>query len=261
VSYLPDITRYQQLKYGGATRGVDCTAWGGALCADAHTQGAIKLSGRAIRLASDEPVPDPRSPGLNVAQVDAAIYRLTAGRVNLDTVKPGSVGRTGLRERVVAGQWVNLAVKRSVLLDRGYLRSHPFGGAHDITVHCNPDDPTPVLGDPLVPFYQRASWDAILDAAQAVSGSGHLFASFTRDVIPEYAVRIHPRPGFDSQRFLRYFLTNGTIRERKGYYTEGFSATCTAPRWHGGKYPGMLVQLTSGSRKGWYVAAGWAQEV
>lgn len=265
MTYTPDITRYQQLVYGGATRGVDCTAWGGALITDAHTQGATKLSGRAIRLASDEPVPDPASPGLNVGQVDAAIYRLTGGKVNLDTPDPRTVSRAELKARIVDGRWANLAVKRSILVDRGYGGGNGFRGAHDITLHARAIDNTPVIGDPLVPYYIPATWDAVLDAAQAVTASGLLFVSYTRDLTPDYAVRVRPSAGYDRVSFVHYTLDKaGRITGRARAYTGGFSATCTPPKWHSGtgKIAGRsLVQLTSGSRTGWWISAKYAKEI
>lgn len=256
MTYTPDPARYQQLIVGGPTGPVDCTAHGGAWVTDAHTKGAIKLSGRAIRLASSEPIPDPASPGLNVGQVDAAIYRLTNGRVNLDTVDPRVMTRAALKARVVAGAWVNLAVKRAVLVDRGMGGSNGFRGAHDVTVHCNPGDSTPVIGDPLVPYYIRSSWDAVLDAAQAVTASGLIFASFTRDLIPEYRVVMS---GPD-RSFWRYFLDSGQANRRTVSRTDGFSAACTPPRYFPGRYARRLVQLTTGSRKGWWIDARWAEE-
>ena len=261
MTYTPDIRRYQQLVYGGATAGVDCTAWGGALCTDAHTQGAIKLTGRQIRLASSEPVPDHASPGLNVGQVDAAIYKLTGGKVNLDTLDPREVGRQTVRGRVIGGRWVNLAVKRGVLVDRGYGGSNGFRGAHDITVHCNPGDDTPVIGDPLVPYYIRSTWDAVLDAAQAVTASGYIFCSFTRDLIPEYHCPIKPDPGEGLERFYTYTVKNGVITGRKPDATKGFDARCTAPRYYPGVHARRLVRLLGGAREGKYVDARRAREV
>ena len=262
TTYIPDIKRYQQLVYGGATGSVDCTAWGGALVTDAHTRGGIKLTGRAIRLASSEPVPDPGSPGLNVQQVDAAIYKLTGGKVNLDTPTPGTFGRVQVRDRAVDGQWVNLAVRRSVLVDRGYGGSSGFRGAHDITVHARATDLAPIIGDPLVPYYFASTWDAVLDAAQAVTATGYIYASFTRDTTKDYRASVTPRTGQTRRQFARYYLnSDGTIRSREMHVTSGFSASCTPPRYHAGAYARQLVQLTSGTRKGWWISAVYAREV
>ena len=261
MTYTPDIKRYQQLVYGGPTGSVDCTAWGGALVTDAHTQGATKLSGRAIRLASSEPTPDPGSPGLNVGQVDAAIYRLTKGRVNLDTPDPRDPSRDSIKRHLIAGRWANIAVNRGVLVSRGYGGSNGFRGSHDITLHCRPGDPTPIIGDPLVPYYIRSSWDAVLDAAQAVTASGLLFLSYTRDLIPEYHCPIKPTPPETLERFYVYSVSNGVITGRKADATRGFDATCTAPRYFPGVHARRLVRLLGGAREGKYVDARRAREV
>lgn len=265
MTYTPDIKRYQQLVYGGATRGVDCTAWGGALVTDAHTEGRTQLSGRAIRLASDEPIPDPDSPGLNVGQVDAAIYRLTNGKVNLDTRDPRTLTRSQVKSLIVDGRWANVAVKRSVLIARGYGGSSRFAGAHDITLHARDTDNAPVIGDPLVPYYIPSTWDAVLDAMQAVTASGYLFASFTRDLTPDYRAVVHPKPPAKRVSFVHYTLdAKGRIKGRARAYTGGFSATCTPPKWHSGTGAiagRSLVQLTSGSRRGWWISSKYAAEV
>ena len=53
----------------GPTGGVDCTAYAAAVASDRATLGGTKVTGRQVRLASNEPYPDPQSPGLNLPQV------------------------------------------------------------------------------------------------------------------------------------------------------------------------------------------------
>jgi hypothetical protein len=259
MTYTPDITRYQQLVYGGRTGSVDCTAWAGAIVVDAHTNGGTKLSGRSIRLASSEPVPDPASPGLNDEQVDAAIYRLTSGHVDLDTRR--GLSRYEVKARVIDGRWVSLAVKRSVLVNRGYLTG--FLGAHRLTVHARLLDGAPVIGDPLVSHYVPSTWDAVFDAAQATTPSGIIFAQFSRDLTPDYRAIVKPSSG-GRIAFFQYHLKDGRITGRTRSYTGGFSAMCTRPMWTPSDIPVLarrLVRLTTGSRAGWYVDARYAAEV
>jgi hypothetical protein len=263
-AYIPDIRHYQQIPLGGITGPVDCTGWGGALCCDAHSQGTIKVTGRQVRLASNEPVPDPRSPGMNVQQVDDAIYKLTGGRVDFYTPIPGRFGRVAVRDRAVEGQWVNLAVNRGILVDRGYGGSSGFRGSHDITIHIRHTDLAPIIGDTLVPYYYAASWDAVLDAAQAVTSTGYIFASFTRDVTPDYRVSVQVSPGKTRRMYYRYFVDASTnrITGRKAMYTSvGFRADCTPPRVHGGRWTREIVKLTSGSRAGYWLNSAYAYEV
>lgn len=65
--------RFQyQLGPGSApTGGYDCTAYSAAMAIDRATLGGTFVTGRQVRLASDEPYPDPGSPGLNLRQIDA----------------------------------------------------------------------------------------------------------------------------------------------------------------------------------------------
>lgn len=256
----PDMRDYQQLVYGGKTGPVDCAGWAGAICCHAHTKGATRVTGRQIRLASNEPIPDVGSPGLNVSQVDAAVYKLTSGRVNFDTPLPGSLGRVGVRDRVIDGQWVHLAVNRGVLVSRGYGGSSGFRGSHAITGHIRATDLMFIDGDPLVPYFYAVPWDVVIDAAQAVTNSGDIFCSFTRDLTLDWAVVVRPRAGADTRVFYRYFLTNGKIVKRERHRTEGFTATCTPPRLHTGTLTRELVQLTSGRRKGWWISATYARQ-
>jgi len=54
---------------------VNCTAYAAAMAGDFDSCGSIALTGERIRSLSSEPVPDPKSPGLNLRQVDDALNR------------------------------------------------------------------------------------------------------------------------------------------------------------------------------------------
>jgi hypothetical protein len=264
-TYIPEARKYLQLVLGGPTGGVDCTAWMAARLAAAQSR-HFEVTGRQIRLASDEPVPDPDSPGLNLPQVDAALRHLTG--INLDT-RIGIADHTA-QAYTVAGRWMGLQVNRGVLVDKGYAGGSRFRGGHAITVHSA--DGVPVIGDSLVPYYERTSWSTIWAAAAALQlGNGHIvgagraYACFTRDTTRDYEVVIHPRYPHKRQSFNVYRVENGKIPERNGRTTAatgGLSADCTQPRLHA--WPGhsskSLVQLTTGSRKGEWIYSGWAEE-
>ena len=69
----------------------NCTAYAAAVAVDRHTVGGIIVTGEAIRGASSEPLPQPRSPGLNLAQATSAAFRLTRAvltvrRTSFDTM-------------------------------------------------------------------------------------------------------------------------------------------------------------------------------
>ena len=75
VVYRPKFAN--QIRDGGPTGPYDCTAWSCAFAIDRATLGGVKVTGRQLRLASNEPRPDPASPGLNLTQVTSAAFRLT----------------------------------------------------------------------------------------------------------------------------------------------------------------------------------------
>jgi len=58
--------------YGGK----NCTAYALARAINAATLGGLIVSGRQVRALSSEPVPDPASPGLNLAQAVAVSIKL-----------------------------------------------------------------------------------------------------------------------------------------------------------------------------------------
>jgi hypothetical protein len=86
----------------------------------------------------------------------------------------------------------------------------------------------PVIGDPLVPHYVRASWDAIFDAAEALTG-GRIYAQFTRDLTPDYRVTIDRGAAY--RRF--HLNDNGRIA-RVSHHVAQADATrpCSVPRYH-----------------------------
>jgi hypothetical protein len=61
--------QYQLNPSAGPTGGYDCTAYAAAMAVDRASLGGTLVTGRQVRLASDEPIPDPHSPGLNLRQV------------------------------------------------------------------------------------------------------------------------------------------------------------------------------------------------
>lgn len=258
--YEPNLTRYQQLKEPITGR-FDCTAYSGAILVDAHSQGLKKVTGRQVRLASNEPVPVEKSPGLNLPQVDESVIRLTG--IDLDT-RTGMY-RTDAQRMIAAGRWATVQVRRSILVNRGYSGGNSFGGGHALTAHY---DGSLWLGDPLVPNYIRADWDALWDAAAALEvnrfgdtvGAGKANVQFTRDVTASWQVKF----GLTLRRrsFWRYYVLDGHIVTRTEEGTHGWSAPCTPPRWYPGPFERSLVKVMGdGSRSGWYIDSRYAKEV
>jgi hypothetical protein len=47
----------------------NCSAYSFAMAVDRHTLGGMDVTGKQVRAATNEPYPDPNSPGLNIAQL------------------------------------------------------------------------------------------------------------------------------------------------------------------------------------------------
>lgn len=263
MTETPDIRAYQQLDEP-RTGPFDCTAYSAAILLHAHTKGVTTTTGRTVRLRSDEPIPDPDSPGLNYPQVDASIRKI-APKVDLDTrVGYQALTREQVRNRAVDGRWFAEQVLRAVLLERGMGGNSGFRGGHSITVHVRPIDNEPVIFDPLVPYGIRATWDALFDAAEACPGAGgRINTLWTRDLTPDYHAVVRPDRGFDERRFAHFLVRDGEIVDSRTDTTRGFDVDCTPPRYFPNKAGGkgrLLVQLTEGKRQGWYLDDRWAKE-
>jgi hypothetical protein len=214
--YRPHAYEYQQLIYGGVTGPYDCTAWCGAWLTDAHTLGKTHLSGRAIRLASDEPNPDDDSPGLNARQVDDAIYKLTSHKVDLqlggDWTPKTNVQK--LQQWHYAGRPMMVAVIRGRLGSRvsGLLDISPFQGAHQVGLIF--DDGKSWLFDPLSKIYLPVTPSDVWYGAAYVEGSsyGSAYALVGRDIVPShYEVLIDPAP----ERFWAYRVVDNKVVSRR----------------------------------------------
>lgn len=224
MTYRPDPKAYQQLVPWTPTGYADCTAWTAAWVSDFSTLGKVKLTGRQIRLATNEPIPDPVSPGLNLPQVDMAVRNLTHGALDPDTRL--GFGIMEAEAKVKAGAMSHVQVTRGVLYDRVEgMRSHGFRGGHDIGVFSAADG-RPVIFDPLIPRYVTdANWLDVWVAASALIGQpGRANVQFGLDVTRTYRMR------FTGGGFYAYRLENSVIVGRKAYYASGGQVrTCSRP--------------------------------
>lgn len=265
MTYVPDPRAYQQLNPLGKYGSVNCTAEGAAFRCDAHTKGAIKITGEAVRAHTDEPIPDPKSPGLNLAQVDASVFEITNGKVDFDTrVQLRSPSRAEARSLTVDGRFMGLSITRGVLVDRGFVSG--FRGGHDITVFTRDTEPDqPVMFDSLKTSLTRVSWDAVFDAAEALAG-GRIYAQFTRDLTPDYHMSIP-----EGQSFRRFHLSDVGEIVRVSWHKSGSDVwrPCSVPRYHGAtagkpkRWSRQLVQIHAPGhpRDGWWISARWAEEM
>lgn len=260
-----------QLQPGaGPTGPFDCTAWA-ARNAIAHaTCGRTLTTGRFIREHSNEPRPDPRSPGLNLPQVAAVALRIG---VYLD-VRIGSraVTWTQYENRRKAGQGAIIQVDYGPIADSNYDAGRGFRGGHAMfeTVHATYDS----LADGRAPGVFRHN-DRVYDRPMMRSAAGRLWtgtrrvgtpyvwAAFTRDVIPDFKCQIVP-----GDTFWRYYVEDGIITGRTRVSGRSFSARCTVPLsrlWpesKGGpnrRY--TLVRVIGGAYHDWYIHRDYAQEI
>jgi hypothetical protein len=253
----------------GATGGVDCTAHSASNAIDHATCGKRTPGGRAIRLHSSEPKPDPSSPGLNLSQV-AAVARNVYG-VNLDIHTGGrKVTWEEYERRRNAGQGAIIQVNYGPIADSKYDAGRGFRGGHAMfeSIHGTYDP----LADGRASgvfrhdgsvydrgVIKRAAGSLIIGSAAPGPikvGFGFIWAAFTRDVVPGYFARV------PEGQFWAYWIVNGKVKKRIKRSTGGFSAVCSPPDampW-GGHGSVTLVKLLSGTRAGTYLSANWSRE-
>lgn len=253
-------------QIGASSTGpVDCTAHACSRSIGHATCGKKLPSGRSIRLLSNEPIPDPRSPGLNLPQVrDVA---MDSYGVFLD-VRIGAQALTWAQyeQRRLSGQGAILQVGYGPIADSRYDAGRGFRGNHAIfeSLHATYDP----LADGRAPgvfrhdgsvydrnVIRKAAGQLLLGSTKL--GEGKVWAAFTRDVVPDYFARV------PAGTFWAYHVPGGTVAYRRQRVTGGFSGSCTPPRsYPWGDRTVTLVRMTSGSRTGMYISAAlYAREV
>jgi len=266
----------------GPTGPVDCSGHACSTHIDHSTCGAKDPSGRTIRLQTDEPIPDPRSPGLNLSQV----ARVSGERYGVYTeVRTGALRVTWpeYERRRKAGQSCIIQVDYGPIADSKYDAGRGFRGGHAIaeTLHATYD---PLADGRAAGVFRhdgsvydrelmkKAAGRLIVGTINGVPkrvGLGFVWAAFGRDVVPNY------RAAVPAGTFLSYVVVCGVIQRREPPKpTGGFSARCTPPktyRWpaKGARVTATLVRLLDGSRgdavlgpgKGLYISAKYSKEI
>lgn len=238
-------------RWGGRYGSVNCTPCSAGMAGEADTCGSVLFTGAQIRAASNEPIPDPRSPGMNLTQVDAALYKLSGGRINLDT--HFRYDFDALRKRVEAGAQAILQIQRSVLVARGEGHGNGFAGGHAIEIGADSggvwmDDPLTGRFHTSWPTLRSAAGALVLNDAGDICGYGRAYVSFSRDITATYRVSVHPLEGRRLRTFALYIVDGTHITHRETRSTGGFSAECRAPRLYSwsGHTSQRLVVVTSG---------------
>lgn len=129
---MPSVYRpvgQNQLTAGDPYGGSSCAAYVGAMLVDFATLGGLTISGADFRRLSDEPVPDPGSPGLNLEQVCAVSRKL---RVPL-TNRTGATWEA-LDTALRAYRGVSLSVWYEALPERYRVQKSPPVGGHQVAL-------------------------------------------------------------------------------------------------------------------------------
>jgi hypothetical protein len=265
MTYYPDPERYQQLGNGDPYGYADCTAWSAAYCVDADREGTFRTTGTAVRKHSDEPIPDRRSPGLNLPQADASVIEITKGKVDLDVHTGMDIDRA--EWLIKSGRYAMVQVNRSVLVHAGYGGANDFTGGHCEATSWRGGEPS--LFDPLIKHTQRMNgfgvlWRAagalVTGVGGSVVGYGRANVAFTRDVTPDWVAAVPAETTFT--RLILDATGRNVIGRRRPTTKGGFSALCSGPFYVRSKSgPIKVVKLTSGRHAGWVIRSKWARQV
>ncbi len=140
-------------------RKVNCAAYAAAMAFDLVTLGGVDLSGRQVRALTDEPIPAPTSPGLNLPQLDRVAAELG---ISLDVFRP--LDWWVLVKLVRLGRPALTPIIRSELA--GFLGDQPFGGSHMVLFSSITPGGSTLIWDPLrdgpiwvSPGKLRAAWE------------------------------------------------------------------------------------------------------
>jgi len=264
--------------YGGTL----CTAVSAARAAGHATKGRLNLTGARVRAATDEPVPDPASPGLNLPQVSSALAKWSVGldvrigsRADLDNVSR-SVTWEEYEERRIAGEGCILQTGYGPIADSPMDAGAGFRGGHAIfeTLHGTYDS----LADGRragVWKYDGRVYDRPLIRAAAAAlpipvghgttypKPGYVWAAFTVDVVPPYEALVLPIPPAKFRPVAVYTVVDGRVTKNQGQRTGGIKDPCSPPQFVRDKAVGYreLVRLEAGARQGKYVWSGFGHPV
>jgi hypothetical protein len=266
-SYLPAFQAQNPAISHDRYGWVDCGAFAGAMAAAFDTCGGVALTGAQVRHDTNEPVPDPQSPGLSLAQVHAALAK---HGVDLDVRY--RMPWADFAKAIDSGHGAMLEVGYAPIAASRFDAGQGFRDTHMILVL-----PGWIVMDPLASglggtyrYHGEAYPEALLrQAAGAMTlstgtvGQGYVYAALTRDQRGTWTAGVHPRPG-TKKGFFRYRLAGNDIVSREVHYTGGFTAHCSPPTKHDWPQLGIsrrLVRLTSGGFTGWWIPAQCATEV
>jgi hypothetical protein len=234
-----------QLPPRTPTSPYDCLAYSASMGIRFAKQSQSGPSGRTIRLLSDEPKPDPESPGLNLEQVAAVAIEHFG--VYLDVYKGHNALTWAQYEaKREQGRGALIQVSYGPVADSRYDAGRGFRSGHGMYEDFQAtDDPLadgraggvynrmargPIVYDRGV--IKRAAGLLVVSDDGSRVGYGNVWCAFTRDKVPTFRVRL-PK----GQRYLVFTITSGVITGAHFKTTaHGFESASSIPksyRWPG----------------------------
>lgn len=174
VIYRPK--HQKQINSGDVNGGVNCTPVSTAIAIDRATLGGCMVTGKYIRAHSDEPNPDPGSPGLNIGQV-------------CDVAQDMGVRIIAEHSTTFAKPLARLAENRGIVLAGDYDQMGAFScQANFLKLHAiyvnnlNTPKTSLLVYDPLCQKYRYIPIDVIERYAEkyATQAGGKLWYGYTR---------------------------------------------------------------------------------
>lgn len=265
--YLPRFQK--QLNAGDPYGGYNCTAYAAAMAGDFDTCGSVKLTGEQVRQLSDEPVPDPKSPGLNLRQVDAAL-----NRYGVDLETRYRLPWADVVRKIDKGEGAILQLYYAPIADSRFDAGNGFRGNHAFFVPPGWGAMDPLAdgrragvytysGEPYPKALLREAAGKLIVSGTTRLGDGYAYAAFTRDRRSTWYVQIGADRRFavfdanESDRTCHY------VRHSTTDYNGSPRWDCTPPRTYRNRRgeTRILVRLLEGRLKGKYVNVKYATEV
>lgn len=160
----------------------NCTAVSAAIAFDRATLGGCEINGRQVRAMSDEPIPDPASPGLNIHQIVEV-----ADKLHIELTNWSGHGWDDVIKCLRAGRGVVLQGDYDQM--GSYSCQSSFLGNHAIFVNnVNTPGDKGLAYDPLCPAYRYMPLSVLRRYAEKLNP--HCLFAITR-VTPNIPAQIN----------------------------------------------------------------------
>lgn len=178
-AFQPQSPKASGYVYGWSS----CAAFVGAMAHDYATCGNPHVTGRQVRNATNEPIPDPLSPGLTVTQVANALAKLGVSVTTFARFSWGTV-----EELIAAGHYVSLCGGYAVIRPTRFTGDPNFYGNHQIGVPPGWEAQDPLCDGRRVGIYQYHHEPYPIDLLRRFAGAFRI--TYNRPVGPSYTLPI-----------------------------------------------------------------------